>query len=80
MYNDLVMCILCRDLASFLRYAESPADFLEPPSRAVWDHDLLLSVVNTLTPDNMLVFILSRPSGILEWPELDMVEKWYKVR
>jgi secreted Zn-dependent insulinase-like peptidase len=63
-----------------MRYMDSPADFLSPPSRIIWNPKLIASVLSQLTPDNLLLFLLSPPSDILNWPDLDFTEQWYKIK
>ena len=80
--NTVLQKAICffRSIASAMRYKESPADFLGPPSRAIWNPKLIASVIGQLTPDNLLLFLLSHQSGILNWPNLAVTEPWYKIK
>jgi insulysin len=66
-------------IASKMRYMDSPADFLSPPSRIIWNPKLIASVLCQLTPDNLLLFLLSRQSGVLHWSNINVTEPWYKI-
>ena len=80
-------CVYCfysvflSGLAASIRTIKDPADFLSPPSRAVFDMELIHSTLDKLTPSNGLVFIGSWdfgkiiPQGLRK-PYFDMVEPW----
>eukprot|EP00117_Sycon_ciliatum_P035397 scpid28606/ scgid26845/ Insulin-degrading enzyme; Insulin protease; Insulysin len=44
-------------LARRLGRISSPADLLSPPSRSIWDPEMALNIVKTMTPDNVIVLI-----------------------
>ena len=72
-----------------MRTIKYPADFLSPPSRAVFDIDLINSALDKLMPYNSVVFVGSpdfvdkdtptSPEG-LPPPNLDSVEPWFNTR
>lgn len=43
-----------------MRYTDSPADFLGPPQRFIFNYTLLLTVVLSLTPSTPIIFIGSQ--------------------
>ena len=71
-----------------MRTIKYPADFLSPPSRAVFDIDLISGALDKLTPYNSVVFVGSpnfvnentptNPQG-LPLPNLDSVEPWFNT-
>ena len=70
-----------------MRTIKYPADFLSPPSRAVFDMKLISSALNNLTPSNSVVFVGSpdflkdtptSPEGLPQ-PNLDSVEPWFNT-
>ena len=75
------------NLASSMRSIKYPADFLSPPSRAVFDLELINSALDKLTPSNSVVFVGSpnflkaaptSPEGLPQ-PNLDSVEPWFNT-
>lgn len=70
-----------------MRTIKYPADFLSPPSRAVFDMELINSALDKLTPSNSVVFVGSpdflkdtptTPQGLPQ-PDLDSVEPWFNT-
>ena len=72
-----------------MRTIKYPADFLSPPSRAIFDIDLINNTLDKLTPYNSVVFVVSpdfvdknastSPQG-LPPPNLDSVEPWFNTK
>lgn len=73
------------ELAASMTIIKDPADFLSPPSRAIFDVELIKTALNKLTPSNSIVFIgspnFSTPTNLqgLPQPNLDTVEPWFNT-